>query len=548
MLKPEHDHTIPEETREVAEAAFPKGTVLMRLRDELGPIITDKEFQDLYPSLGQPAESPARLALVSLLQFMENLTDRQAADAVRGRIDWKYMLGLGLSDPGFHYSVLSEFRQRLVSGGREQVLLDRLLERCQSLGLLKGKSKQRTDSTHVVAAVRGLSLLELAGESMRHALNELAQLEPGWLQGIIQPEWVKRYGRRFDSSRLPKSTARREALALEIGADGFALLEAAWQSDAPASVRACQALRTLQRVWLQQYYREDDKIEWRTKKNRGQPPARSMISSPHDQEIRYCVKGTTRWTGYKVHLTETCAAGHPRLITHVATTASTRHDVKMTRTIQAALEARDMKPDVQLVDEGYREIDLLVSSQENGIDLVGPVPSSKSWQDRTPGALDHSQFQIDWENQTATCPAGKTAQRFATRKTWRGTPNWTITFNKQACFACALRSRCSRSRHSGRTLTVYPQKTYEAQAAARRRQETEAFKQLYGERAGIEGTISQGVRRLGLRQTRYIGLPRTQLQHTATAAAINLFRIFDWLVGTRSSGTPMTPFLALAAG
>jgi transposase len=182
----------------------------MRLRDELGSLFADREFQELYPSLGQPAESPARLALITVLQFMENLTDRQAADAVRARIDWKYMLGLGLSDPGFHYSVLSEFRQRLVQGGREEVLLQRLLERCHALGLLKGKTKQRTDATHVLSAVRHLTLLELVGETMRHALNELAQGEPAWLKGVMKPEWVKRYGRPFDSYRLPKSKEKRE--------------------------------------------------------------------------------------------------------------------------------------------------------------------------------------------------------------------------------------------------------------------------------------------------------------------------------------------------
>lgn len=110
----------------------------MKMRDELGPIFDDDTFAHLYPRLGQPAESPARLALITVMQFMENLTDRQAADAVRGRIDWKYALGLELSDSGFHYSILSEFRQRLVAGGAKRLLLERILAQCDARQLLKG--------------------------------------------------------------------------------------------------------------------------------------------------------------------------------------------------------------------------------------------------------------------------------------------------------------------------------------------------------------------------------------------------------------------------
>jgi transposase len=146
MLKPESDQQIPAETLQVAKAAFPSGNIYITLRDVLGPIFEDQTFQDLYPRLGQPAESPGRLALITLMQFLENMSDRQAADAVRSRIDWKYMLGLKLDDPGFDYSVLSEFRQRLIEGKAEAVLLDKLLERCEAMGLLKGKKKQRTES------------------------------------------------------------------------------------------------------------------------------------------------------------------------------------------------------------------------------------------------------------------------------------------------------------------------------------------------------------------------------------------------------------------
>jgi transposase len=547
MLKPENIQAIPEETKEVAKKAFPKGNTYLKLRDELGPIFDDGLFEDLYPSLGQPAESPARLALVTIMQFMENLPDRQAAEAVRSRIDWKYMLGLALSDPGFDYSVLSEFRLRLVEGGKERVLLEKLLERCDELGLLKGKKQQRTDSTYVVAAVRSLTLLELVGETMRLTLNELAVLAPEWLKGIMKSEWVKRYGRRFDGYNLPTGKAKREALAVTIGEDGYFLLQNAYAADAPNSLSGSRMLEIMRRIWVQQYYRDEDDTHWRTKKNYGQPPASVMISSPRDLDIHYCVKRTTEWKGYKVHLTETCEDGQPRLITQVETTTSSIHDVKMTEKIQEDLIERNLQPETQIVDQGYVEIELLMRSQKKGIDLLGPVASGKNWQSKVEGAFDHDQFEVDWEEEQAKCPTGKISQSFYHRKTRRGSPNFTITFRKSDCLPCQYRSKCTRAKTSGRTLTLYPQKIHEAQLAARDRQETEAFKQQYKKRAGIEGTISQGVRKMGLRNSRYIGLPRNRLQHLATAAAINLFRVFDWLSGERPIETPIPAFVALAS-
>ena len=298
MLRPEYNTDIPELTQWVAKAAYPNGSMFMTMRDELGPIFEDEAFAALYPNLGQPAESPARLALVTIMQFVENLTDRQAADAVRGRIDWKYALGLELTDPGFHYSVLSEFRRRLVSSGTERMLLETLLERCAEKGLLKGKNKQRTDSTHVVAAIRTLNLVELVGETMRRTLDDIARVAPGWLKGQMHPDWFERYERRFDSYRLPKSKEKRRVLAETIGADGFALMQAIFEEGAPPEVRTLPRIEVLRRIWIQQFYWCDGEVHWRTKKKWGQPPANRMISSPEDLEARYCVKRSTSWIGY----------------------------------------------------------------------------------------------------------------------------------------------------------------------------------------------------------------------------------------------------------
>ena len=132
---------VPCETARVARAAFPKGNIYMTMRDELGTIYRDKDFADLFALEGQPAYCPWRLALICVMQFVAGLSDRQAAEAVRSRIDWKYALSLELSDPGFDFSILSEFRQRLLEGKAEQRLLDKLLERCQEKGWVKARGK-----------------------------------------------------------------------------------------------------------------------------------------------------------------------------------------------------------------------------------------------------------------------------------------------------------------------------------------------------------------------------------------------------------------------
>src|SRR5947199_7866501 len=224
-LHPQAIPAIPEETIRVAHAVLPQGNVWMQMRDELGTLYEDQDFADLFPSRGQPAEAPWRLALVMVMQYAEGLTDRQAADAVRTRIDWKYALSLEITDPGFDFSVLSEFRGRLLTHQAERRLFDTMLSQFRERGWVKERGKQRTDSTHVLAAIRAVNRLECVGETMRHALNVLAEIAPDWLIEHMQPEWAKRYQSRFSDFRLPKEEQARKALAEQIGADGRDLLE-----------------------------------------------------------------------------------------------------------------------------------------------------------------------------------------------------------------------------------------------------------------------------------------------------------------------------------
>jgi transposase len=543
-MRPRAIPEIPEETARVAQAAFPKGNLYMQMRDEFEGIYTDNQFADLYPADGQPSIAPWRLALVIVMQFVENLSDCQAAEAVRDRIAWKYALSLELSDPGFDPSVLSEFRRRLVEHEAGQRLLDALLGHLKAKGLLEGQRQQRTDSTHILAAVRELNRLENVGETLRSALNSLARENPAWLRGHLQSDWLDRYGKRFENCRLPKSKVQQRMLAEQIGRDGYELLALLDAPTSPQWLSSLSAMQILRQVWEQQYIRLDDEVKQRSVKQ--MPPESEWIRSPYDTEARYCTKRNMSWVGYRTHLTETCEEDYPRLITQVTTTLATEQDCEVTQSIQADLVERDLKPEVHLVDAGYVDAANLVHSQENfGVDLLGPTRPNTSWQSKDPEAFDILQFTIDWENKTATCPAGQHNNVWAEGHSQDGASVIRVHFPMNTCMACPLQARCTRG--VNRSLTLRPRHEQEALQLARKRETTDAFWQQYAQRAGIEGTISQAVRTSGLRRSRYIGLAKTHVQAIGVAAALNIVRAINWLNGvplaaTRSS--PLKPLLA----
>jgi len=545
-LKPEAFPSIPAETRRVARAAFPNGSLCLRLRDTLGPIFNDTDFADLYPACGQPGYAPWRLALIVILQFAENLSDRQAAEAVRGRLDWKYLLALELTDPGFDFSVLSEFRSRLLDGGKEAYLLERLLEECRDRKLLKARGRQRTDSTRVLAATREMNRLELVAETLRAALNELATAAPGWLRSVADPEWFDRYGSRVEDSRLPSTKAERSEYAETVGQDGYALLQMLEAEEAPEVLATLPRVGILRKIW-DRHYRpsEDGKACFIPAKELG--PASEAVESPYDTEARYRTRFGTSWTGYMVHLTETCDEERPHLITHVDTTQATVHEARRTEAIHDQLAGKGLAPSEHLADAAYVDAGILLSSKEDhDIELIGPARPDPSWQARTEGGYTADQFEIDWAEKKATCPEGKESSSWGEYTDENRGPYVTVRFPTATCQACPSKHLCTRAKKSGRQLIMQAEKQHKALSEIRAKMESEDGKKVYQKRAGVEGTISQGVRAFGLRQTRYIGLAKTHLQHLATAAAVNLARINNWLMEIPLARTRTSAFAALA--
>ena len=545
-LHPRGNDPIPEETIRIAHAAYPKGNVYLRMRDELGVLFEDAAFSRLFSLSGQSAHSPGRLALVTLMQFAEHLTDRQAADAVRGRIDWKYALGLALSDAGVDYSVLSEFRSRLIAHSAEEQLLNTLLETCRARGWVKAGGQQRTDSTHVLAAVRELNRLECVGETVRQALEVLVDVAPRWLRGWLSPDWVVRYAQPMDSFRLPKDVTAREQLGQVIGGDGYVLLSHVYADSAPRWLREVPAVETLRRVWVQQYEVRDEQIFWRAEQDL--PPAQELIGSPFDPDARTSTKRDLTWNGYKVHLTETCEPDAPHVLTNVITTPATVPDVSVTAQVHDDLAAKGLCPEVHVVDEGYTDAAELAHAQAvHHIQVLGPVRASTSWQAQAAQGYALEDFHIDWVAQQVTCPHGQHSHSWTTQQDHCGNPRLTVKFPTAACRACPTRALCTRGAEGVRKLSFQPEAEYRALQAARAYQATPDFKARYTVRAGIEGTLSQGVGALGLRVARYWGLAKTHLQHLLTATAMDYLRIADWLMGNPRATTRQSKLKTFAA-
>lgn len=545
-LKPTVVEPVPKQTARVARAAFPKGNLYLSMRDKLGTLFEDLDFTDLYPRRGQPAFAPWRLALITVMQFLENLSDRQASEAVRSRIDWKYALSLELTDAGFDHSVLSHFRDRLVESGRQERLLDRLLDLLREKQLLKERGRQRTDSTHVLAAIRVMNRLELVMETMRAALNDLAHAMPIWLSGIAPSEWLARYAARIEDTRLPRTEKARIELAETVGRDGFYLIERL-KLEQPDLLKR-ESVEILQKVWRRHYTRDEaGEAHWRANGELG--PASEAIESPYDAQARHSRKRETVWTGYKVHFSETCDDGAPRLVTNVKTTTATPQDVSATADIHRALEKKGQLPARHLVDAGYVDAQLLVESEKDfGVELFGPARGNPSWQARS-GGYAAELFTIDWEKRHAICPEGKASSDWYERRTREAYEREIvqIRFDRRDCLGCDARGKCVKSKTGAPRMLIVPARPlYEALNWMRRKLKSEEGRREYRIRAGVEATIAQAVRRSGARRSRYRGLEKTQLQEVATAAGINVLRTINFLENKPLAKTRKSRFARLA--
>lgn len=379
--------------------------------------------------------------------------------------------------------MLSEFRTRLVALTAEERFLEAVIKLCKERGWLKARGHQRTDSTHILAKVRALNRAECVIETLRHALNVLSVVAPDWLGSQVQPDWLERYGHRASEYRLPNGEEKRKLLLQQVGQDGWGLLSAIQADPANHWMLCVPAVDTLQRVWKQDYFPPEKGGGWLPDEDR--LPAAKLYYSPYDLDASAGTKRSTHWIGYKVHFSETCDKELPRLIPQVTTTIAPTPDRHALPETHAILEQRDLLPEQHLVDAGYIDAEALLTGQkEYQVDLVGPTAKNYRWQAREQNGYALTDFSIDWEHEQARCPQGKIS------KNW--TPTWArnqeiirIRFGFATCSAFPVRAQCTKAKR--RTLSVRRQAAHFALDAARQREQTEAFKEAYAQRAGVEG-------------------------------------------------------------
>jgi transposase len=328
------------------------------------------------------------------------------------------------------------------------------------------------------------------------------------------------------------------------------LLEAVRTAPQAEQLRELPGVEFLRRMWVQQYWsevKEDGSAQVHLRADDNQPPGALRLHSPYDEDVRYSAKGEQGWVGYKIQLSETSEEEEVHLITQVTTTLATEADMTALEKVHRCLQQKDLLPEEHLLDAGYVDAESLVSSQRDfGVTICSPVREKVSWQAKAGQGFDLASFQIDWDKQMVICPNGQTSAEWRSRQQGARKPVIQVRFSPAVCRACAVRSQCTKATRGGRAIAFLPREQHEALQQVRKAQHAQPFWKKYAQRSGIEGTISQAVRSYTLRYARYIGLAKTHLQSIATAAAINLHRLFDWWQLQPRAKTRVSAFAKLA--
>jgi transposase len=513
----------------VAPASNPGGTTAIWVRDRLNGLWCDEDFANWYPRDGRPGFSPAQLATVCVLQFLLGLSDRQAAEAVRCRIDFKYAMAMELDDPGFQHSVLADFRDRLAEDGRPDRLLDLAPARLKKANLVRERTTQRTDSTHVLAAVRDLTRLELITEAVRAALEEVAGTFPHLLDELVDEDWGHRYGRPV---RLGKNPTKPMTRILATGNDAVRLLEHLHRRGADRMPGP--RVQALRQIMVQNYHRDAaGHLRWRTAEKEGGPglpPSSRAIVSPYDTSARYARHGhIISWKGFSAHLTETCAPDGPNVITDVATTAATTHDSQALPGIHTRLARRGLLPAEHLVDAGYTSLPHLEqAAREHQVTVSGPLKSNPTRQHRQKRGLRPGRLPYRLRSSAGHLPAGA-GQRGLARPlpdllAHRG-PTDRGTVHQKPMPSLPSSRPVHSTADNARTVGFPPRELRDLQLCVHAEQQTPGWKARYAVRSGVEGTINEFAHEHGMRHCRYRGQGKTHVQHVLTAIAVNIERL-----------------------
>lgn len=535
---------IPDETRRVAEAVCRGSTAwYLRLSRELRKIYSTLDFAELYPDAGQWGIHPYRAFAILMLQVIEGLSDRAAADQICTSIGWKYILSLELDDEGWHHTVFVRARDRLLRTDPQKTFLDAQLRILSEQGLLKTK-KQRIDATSIDACVKVLNRTELVLEAVRNAIEALSDADPDWLASITQSEWIERYylSRPFNYG-LPRRHKSKIELAQAAGEDGFFILYCIEQTREPKRTKLSKlkAIVTLRQILEDQFYPPEGKNGPTLRDEKELKPSGERLVSPHETDARMATKRGQTWTGYKLHTTETCTAGGPNFITDTRIEPATKNDSLTLPDVVMRLDERKMLPEKLLADSGYVNATFYSKARiELGLDILSRLVNGHSWQSQIKNGFDISRFKIDFAKREVRCPRRVKSKRWKISKA--GDIN--VFFPEDKCCVCPAKERCTKA--TRRVLHLQPEPVFREQQFMRQRQDTTDFKLEYSARAGAEGTQAEFVRVAG-RRSKVRGQNKTNLTYVLAAVAVNFGRFFRHQLGLHPRVTPVGKFLAVQA-
>lgn len=465
---------------------------------------------------GRPAIDPVLLCGVTLLQFMEKVSDRRAAEQVAYHLGWKYALDLELPYEGFHPTVLVYFRDRVEENEAERVIFDGIVDLLIGLGLIKRGGKQRIDSTHILGYVKEMSRLECAAQALRLALERMAAVVGGQ-----RPEFWERLWSLYVESEVNwrLSQAERDRRYRRCGQDIKELLE--WIDQSDAQLGEMESVKLLRRVFAEQFEVVEGVLQPRRTR-----PSRA-VQNPHDPDAHYADKGTKQWIGYKVHVVESVDPQEPakmkaepgeHFITEILTTeAAEPEKTGLAEALKRQQAQHEIKPEAVYADAGYVTESTLAKAEQNAMELLGPTRP-----DPHKGPYNADGFVVDVAHQRAVCPQGKTStQSSHIQDSYMGTEYYRLEWGSQ-CDGCPVQKQCTRAK-SGRRILVVGLR-HDLVQKRREQMRAENFSQSMHPRNGIEGTHSELVRGHGLRRTKYRGLNRVSLSNYFIGAACNVKR------------------------
>jgi len=475
---------------------------------EIAPLIKDTDFEDMYREGGRPPVSPRVLLLTTIMQYLERLPDRAAAENLRFRLDWKIAFSLPIDFKGIHHTTLVYFRDRLLENEKASLSFDKILEHLKKPGLVKRKMKQRIDSTHIIGNVRELSRVELLHETLRLFCNEAKHQ----LKNIDKKlaGYKELYSEKISIKGI--SEAQKSRFIKDAGQAMRAFIEPGRQKPFK-DVQLLESYKTLVTVFEQNFEDSTDPDEG--PKLIKIATGKDHISSPHEPEARFSNRGKKKWLGYKAQVVETVSEEEDdvNFITHIEVNEATDFDGDAVDGIVDELNDKEVEPAELYGDTHYNTGDNIRSLNKKDIDLKGPVmPVSRERKDKNKG------FEIDRNEKKAICPEGVESKRFNDQRK----ELISASFPEEACDKCHRREICKPEKR-GKIYTTKPDD--EVLNARREEMETEEFKKDMHKRNGIEGTISGLVRGQGIRRSRYRGKTKTNLHLKLAGATANILRL-----------------------